>query len=53
MIRGLGGSAVKAIYIIKRDRPPTKPLKADCLSEANAFHQQIQKRKDILDVGAV
>ena len=50
MIRGLGGSAVKAIYIIKRDRPPNKPPKADCLDEAKAFHQHIQKRRDILDV---
>ena len=53
MIRGLGGSAVKAIYIIKRDRPPNKPPKADCLDEANAFHQHIQKRRDILDVRTV
>ena len=41
---------MKIIYIIKRDRPPNKPPKADCLSEANAFHQQIQKQRDILDV---
>ena len=53
LIRGLGGSKVKAICIIKGDRPPNKPPKADCLDEANAFHQHIQKRRDILDVRAV